>query len=217
MPDETVAGLDIRETHSRRFTQAKPARRTTFDVGNAHRPGVPSVPPRRTCPPDMKENSQLDDNPYASPENVEHEVQGDDAVDADDVKDAEPTLQSHQIQARRCILFVALVCGVMSASMLFGFFVNLSFKYPDTGKSVYEVAPLWLAGRAMYGIGFGALTWCLIRYQSAIKRWDTPQSVGSEEFLDVHSRFWRAVAQVLFVFAGYVIIYMVFASLDFAS
>lgn len=153
----------------------------------------------------------MDDNPFASPEHVE------DTDAPPEATPPEPTLPAHRTQARRCILFVAVVCGAMSASMLFGFVVNLTSTYPGTDKSVAEVAPLWLAGLPTYGIGFGVLAWCLVRYRAAIGRWDAPESVGGEEFLDVHTRFWRAVAQVLFVFAAYVIISMVFASMDFSS
>lgn len=152
----------------------------------------------------------MDENPYASPEAV---TELDPAVEPDeDADELRPTLQTHRIHGRLCVLVVAVVCGLMAAVSAYSFWIGLAYRYPGTMQSVWDVEPVWLASRGLYAVGFGGLAWRLVRYQAAIKRWDSPETVGNDEFLAIHTGLWKWAAAVLLAFVVYTTVYMVVAA-----
>jgi hypothetical protein len=117
--------------------------------------------------------------------------------------------QSRRLGSRLSILFVAFVFGAISAFSLMGFLYNLTINYPGTERPVIEVDPLWMFGHVIRGLGLGALTWFLLRYQSEIKNWPGSLGQDAERLVAIHDAAWKAGAIVLGALMAFGIAYAI--------
>lgn len=138
-------------------------------------------------------------NPYQAP------------VEAHGQPNAKARSDSHANQylgGRLSIIFVAFIFGAVSAFSLFGFLYDLTMNYPETDRPVIAVAPIWMLGHVLRGLGLGVLTWFMWKYQLTIRKCRSPTAEGAQQLIVVHNKMWKTGALVLGALVVYAFVYV---------
>jgi hypothetical protein len=123
----------------------------------------------------LKQLPRMIDNPYSSP------------------VDSPPPNPKRLSHSRFSVGLMAIIYAAVTLIYLVNLTLNLTYTYPETGRTVLEEYPYYMFRLAVYVLGCGVITWRLFKYQAILKEMSTDDAAGREEFIAEHSVFWRTM------------------------